>query len=143
MNYFIGTDIVTIFRFASWPQRPTSQLRTIFSAAECDELSQRPSTTAPSFLASRFAVKEAFYKAISQLLVHTNTTSKPFFLRACAPHVTTSTSGTWHVPQLVIDYNGFATATGVTLPILAAQVSLAHEKEHAIATVLLSIRKKN
>ena len=37
--------------------------------------------------------------------------------------------GTWHVPRLIIAYDAFSTATGVILPPLNAQVSLAHERD--------------
>lgn len=147
---FIGTDIVHIPRFIAWIDYPHERLTTLFTDDECTLFKQRkqelchqalPSekkaAILSSFLAGRFAAKEASYKALSQLLARKKITSKSFSLKAWAAHVSTLSTGPWHLPALVINNTSFHNATGVSLPPLTAQVSIAHDGDYAIAQVLL------
>jgi len=74
----IGIDSVDIERFANWKQRPIEQLAKLFTKQEITYCLQNSEKTAERF-AARFAVKEAFYKALSQILPNNNIP----FLTAC------------------------------------------------------------
>lgn len=147
---FIGTDIVHSTRFISWIDYPHQRLTPLFTEAECALFKQRKQSLChqalpsekkaailSSFLAGRFAAKEASYKAISHLLAAQNATNQSFSLKAWAGHVATLPIGPWNLPTLIINNTGFQEATGVSLPPLTAQVSLAHDGDYAIAQVLL------
>lgn len=147
---FIGTDIVHTPRFIAWIDYPHERLATLFTDNECalfkqrkQELShqalpsEKKTAILSSFLAGRFAAKEASYKALSQLLARKNITDKSFSFKAWAPHVSTLPTGPWHLPTLVINNTSFHDATGVSLPPLTAQVSIAHDGNYAIAQILL------
>lgn len=148
---FIGTDIVHTPRFISWIDYPRARLSPLFTDAEYDVFKQRKQELShhalpsekkaailSSFLAGRFAAKEASYKAISQYLAAQGATSKSFSFKAWAPHVATIPVAPWHLPTLIINNAGFHAATGVSLPPLRTQVSLAHDGEYTVAQVLLT-----
>lgn len=129
----IGTDIVAIRRFNHWQHYPLKKLQRIFSANEINDsrLSCKKGYN-PQSLAVRFAAKEAFFKALCSLQIQTNENHLlPPFLTICryisiAKHL----SG---VPILIIDKTFY---TYVHNKKLYTSVSLAHEKEYAIATVI-------
>lgn len=143
---YSGIDLAHILRFHSWLSKSNDELRRIFSANEITEFTTRiqhahdetRTQTGASLLASRFAVKEAAYKAFSQLLVARSMTEQSFSFTAFAPYVSTTRSETWNVPQLSIDYDGFAKATSIRLPLVSSSLSLSHDGEYAIAIVSLT-----
>ena len=143
---FSGIDLVLISRFISWLNKPEDEVLRIFSAYEIQQLHARMtaahdearSQIGGSFLASRFAVKEAAYKALSELLVDQGFAKQSFSFKAFAPHTWTTTDGIWGVPKLVIDHECFEKMTGIQLPQVLSSVSLSHDGEYATAIVSLS-----
>jgi len=137
---FIGIDMVHISRFEPWLNYKEEHLATLFSAAEIAQLHAKEGQKA-AFLASRFAVKEACYKALSSLCAHTQTI-QPFSLRTVARYIEIKKDPRWHTPELYIHRDCFTAATGITLPATIASVSLSHEREYAIAQVVLHTTTK-
>ena len=90
------------------------------------------------FFASRFAAKEAFYKALSTSLVKLGLTSQTFSFAFARKHVEV-VKGVWDVPVLKVNWDALAEKIGVELPKFEAQVSISHEKTTAVAMVVLSV----
>ena len=79
----IGTDVVQVSRFERWRKYKKEQLLRIFSPQELNDCFVEGVLNIEK-LASRFAAKEAFFKAFSQMLVRLQVTRVPFsFLFAC------------------------------------------------------------
>jgi len=156
----IGTDIVQVSRFKSWQNYSEEQLLRIFSEYEL-KIALRDAGFAGSSrlrqgfvghagrtvvgvldlqsLASRFAAKEAFFKALSTALVKLNLTQKTFsFLFACQN--VEVIKGEWDVPELKVDWEIFQEKVGKKLPKLNVDLSISHEKEYAISFVVISIQ---
>lgn len=62
----VGTDATEIDRFIAWTSYPQAKLRRVFTASEL-QYSFAVSVSCAQRLALRFAVKEAFFKAVSTL----------------------------------------------------------------------------
>lgn len=73
----LGIDAVEIKRFSHWHKYTKNQLKRIFSDSEINYCLNNPIKSAERF-ALRFAAKEAFYKAISPLLVQPITLLQTF-----------------------------------------------------------------
>jgi phosphopantetheine--protein transferase-like protein len=126
----VGTDIVRIDRFEKWKMFSYDQKRRIFSNQELLDCGNDISS-----LAVRFAAKEAFFKALCAALVKLGKTEHQFsFLFLCS-HVEV-VKEEWGVPSLKIAWTGIEERVG-QLPILIAEVSLSHEKDVAMAFVVL------
>lgn len=134
----VGVDIVSVDRFESFKKYSHEQLRRIFSE---NELTYCKTEDACSYLteclAARFAVKEAFFKALSAALVKLGKTDREFsFLFSCK-HVEV-VRGTWEVPELLVDWKAFEKKIGGELTSMQVDVSLSHEKKGcAVAIVIL------
>jgi|GEM_PF-240913 len=145
---YTGIDIVFIPRFNSWLNYSPAQLATIFASAEITQLtkllSQESTRTsqpiATQFLASRFAAKEAFYKALSSACAEKKS-STPFTFRTIARHIEVTTDSRWGSPRLFLDTKNFTAASGITLPHISSTISISHEKEYTIAHVLLTVKE--
>ena len=134
----IGIDIVEVKRFDSWEQR---ELSAIFSVAEQKEADQIESSELRlQFLASRFAAKEAFYKALSNALIHLSFTSKAFSFQFARGQVGVI-KGVWDVPTLEVNWGAFEEKIGAKLPKITTHLSISHEKSYACAIVLLEKQK--
>lgn len=149
-SFFIGVDIVAVARCIPWLDYPHDRLSGLYTAYECAAYKERKQelnhSKIPSehkdrilaqFLASRFAAKEALYKALSQWLQAHGMTHRSFSFKALAPLVSLEKEGEWQLPVLHVDWEQVMTLVGDTLPPLHTQVSIAHEHELAIAQVLL------
>ncbi len=132
----IGIDITEVSRFNEWKSYEKDQLEKVFSARELEECS--PLTS--EFLASRFAAKEAFYKAISNLLIRLKLTDRTFSFQFARTHIEVI-KGTWDIPQLQVDWAAFEKKIGASLPPLEVHLSLSHEKLYATAIVVLQAKK--
>lgn len=139
----IGTDITQISRFQRWATYPEAQLLKIYSPQElhtCTNITNSDKQTQqyiPEKLAARFAAKEAFFKALSQTLITLGQTEHTFSFLSIAPLVTV-TQDTWEIPKISINWIRFNEKTSIYLPDLRINLSLAHEKTHAIAFVIIS-----
>lgn len=132
----IGTDIVKISRFNSWNNFSKERLLNVFSEQEIQEFYVNNKLDL-QMLASRFAAKEACYKALSAALIKLNLNKKEFsFLFACKN--IESFKGEWGVPMLKINWVCFEKKLGVKLPNLNIDLSISHEEEFAISFVIIS-----
>jgi len=132
----IGTDIVEVNRFESWQKYSKDQLLRIFSEQELTDCKQDNNYRLES-LASRFAAKEAFFKALSASLVKLNLTKSTFSFLSSCQHIKVI-KPVWGVPQLEIDWQFFEDEIKNKLPKLNVELSISHEKHHAISFVIIS-----
>ena len=138
---FIGTDIVAVERLKRFDRFSYDQMRRIFSREELDYCKLGDSFDWQK-LAARFAAKEAFFKAMSAMLVSLGKTKHEFSFLFLCQHVSVSKTE-WDVPVLVVAWEAieekirekFLSRVFTKTPV--SQLSLAHEQSHAIATVLL------
>lgn len=132
----IGIDLVTINRFESWTEFPIQQLEKIFSPNELRECVDSNNEYIPEKLATRFAAKEAFYKAISATLVSLKKNNQEFSLKKLSPHVVVITAE-WGVPRLQVNWQRLEQLANAQLPNLQVHLSLSHEKTMAVAMVVI------
>ena len=141
----VGIDIVEVNRLKSWVVYSKQKQLRVLSESELEECIKRYDLKSSSvfsqqvleFFASRFAAKEAFYKALSAALVTLGITHKTFSFEFARQHVQVI-KGTWDLPVLDIDWNAFEKKIGTKLPDLHAHLSLSHEKGYAVSCVILS-----
>lgn len=138
--------MVYIPRFKKWLSYTPNQLSTMFASAEIAQLEMlklntthpHPEKRAMQFLASRFAVKEAVYKAISGLCADSLPAVKPFTFRSIARFISIAPDHRWGSPHIQLDSVRFKEATQVALPALKTSVSLSHDNDYAIAQVVVT-----
>ncbi len=130
----IGIDLVKIARFEHWHTFSDARLRKVFSQSEIDSYrSIKNSVQAQLFIGSRFALKEAFFKALSQSFAQCNITTPPFLLVCRAVSTARASWGgveiyvAWNLLNVEISYSK-------NLVIMAC---VTHEHEFSIAKVLL------
>lgn len=134
----VGIDIVEVGRFASWASYPQSELHVLFSEREIVEMSCLSSYERKvEFCASRFACKEAFFKAFSASLVTLGICDISFSFAFARTHVEVVKT-TWDVPILQVQWRAFEEKIEKKLPALRLNLSLSHEKTIACASVIIS-----
>lgn len=132
----IGTDIVKVSRFNSWKNLDKNKFRHLFSEQEL-KLCYKKANLDYQSLASRFAAKEAFYKALSSSLIKLNLNKKEFlFLFSCKNVEILKEE--WGVPKFKINWDAFEEKIGIKIPQLNVDLSISHEKKYAIAFVVIS-----
>ena len=119
----IGCDIVSVKRVKSWDK--------VFSPEEIDFCGDHM----PG-LAARFAAKEAFFKALSSALIKLNLTKNEFSFLFLCKYVQVK-SGFWEVPFLDVNWSAIEEKINAKLPVLNVELSMSHEKEFAMATVVI------
>ena len=132
----IGTDIVRVDRFQSWINLEKEKFLHVFSEQELNYCYKRGKLDLES-LASRFAAKEAFYKALSSSLIKLNLNKKDFFFMFSCKNVDVLIQE-WGVPKLHINWPAFESKIGIKIPNLNLNLSISHEKDYAIAFVVIS-----
>ncbi|MBX9830540.1 4'-phosphopantetheinyl transferase superfamily protein [Candidatus Babeliales bacterium] len=134
----IGTDIAQVARFNAWLSFSREQLYKIFSENELLEsgFTELSAHDQVQKLAVRFAAKEAFFKALSAALVQLGLTETTFSFLFLCKHVQVIKQ-TWEIPQLCVDWQAIERKIGKQLPKLMVHLSLAHERLHVVAFVLL------
>lgn len=133
----VGCDIVATVRFVSWIEKSVEQQLRVFSQAELDELNKLSSKEAQAqFLASRFAVKEAFYKAFCGMLVSIKY-FEDFPSFAQVRRYVALAKDKYGIPYLDIDLKRLEQELTICLPMIASHCSLAHEATHALAFVTI------
>ena len=127
----VGVDLVSVRRFEAWIDFSNKKLSRIFHQHEIEQF--KKSEQKMTFLASRFAVKEAFFKALSVALIRLNIKKEFSFLSlASAVFVQSHEQG---IPLFCFD-NSFLQEL-FNRHQLVVHLSLSHEKEQAIAYVLI------
>lgn len=132
----VGIDLVTINRFESWTEFPVQQLEKIYSSQELQDSLDTNTRYIPEKLATRFATKEAFYKAISATLVNLKKNNQEFSLKTLSPHVEVI-ADEWGVPKLQVNWQILEKLANTKLPNLQVHLSLSHEKTMAVAMVVI------
>ncbi len=132
----VGVDVAETSRFKEWKNYSREKLLKVFGKAELSYLDKEQGASSEQFFASRFAAKEAFFKALSSALVDLNLTKQEFSFQLARHHVEVVKS-TWDIPVLQVNWTAFEEKIGATLPKIKSQLSLSHEKSIAIAFVVL------
>ena len=129
----VGIDVSSVDRFINWNKYSDSSLKKVFTNSEVTEYRKMScAARASQFLASRFSVKEATFKALSSCCDVSNFVM-PSFLKLCKQvSVSKTVAG---VPQLCFDPEN----TIFFYKKIEATVSISHERCHAAAIVLLKI----
>lgn len=127
----IGTDIVCVDRFKKWKSYSYDQLRRVFAKQEIDYCRDDMSC-----LAVRFAAKEAFFKALSAMLVKLGLTKHEFTFLFLCQHIYVDKT-TWDVPVFVVDWQKIGKKIQAELPELQVELSISHERKYAIACVII------
>lgn len=130
----VGIDIVRVDRFVRWGAYSVRSVNRVFTTTEIAEC-----RGAAASLASRFAVKEAAFKAISMALAwYGEKPLKHFVSVARFLEVVKNAHG---IPQLKVNWRGLASYVpmqfGDKVEILT---SLSHESCHAVAIVIVKER---
>jgi holo-[acyl-carrier protein] synthase len=129
MNY-VGIDAVEIERFILWHTFTHKKLERIFTPQEIAYCLQDTMQAAQRF-ATRFAAKEAFYKALNPLL------KKPLpFLTICKEIEILNDPYT-HYPRILCNWERLSIAHHIQ-----ASCSLTHTKSTAIAIIILTDDQK-
>lgn len=128
----VGIDLVRTSRFVRWKDFSSAQLEKIFSSEELSTCQHDVIR-----LATRFAAKEAFFKALSTTLaihsgIHHIPLSLLFICRCAWVHKSKN-----DIPMLVVRWDLIEERLGINLPSLTAHLSLSHEREYACAIVIL------
>jgi holo-[acyl-carrier protein] synthase len=134
----IGTDIVQIDRLNMWAKASTEKLLKIYSLSELADCKNSEYGYSAQKLATRFAAKEAFYKALSSALVFLKLTGKEFSFLFSSQHIHVYMD-IWGVPVLHVNWNAFEKKIDTCLPDIRSHVSLSHESVTALAFVVLSV----
>ena len=136
----IGVDITQISRFISWPEHGTQRLHHVFSEQELEAIKAFDHQQKVQFFASRFAAKEAFFKAFSSALVrlkiHEQTPHGFDFLFACK-HIIIQ-PGTFDIPQVIVDIAAFENKLGIKITEFQTDLTISHEKDYSVAVVTIS-----
>ncbi len=119
----VGIDSIEINRLIPWTQFSSTKLARIFSEEEISYSLSAP-VKAAERLAVRFAVKEAFYKAVVPLLNE----HQPFMKVGKEVSVTYDTR---HTPNLLVNWSSLG------LTSYQAQISLTHTQSMATAIVII------
>ncbi len=127
---FVGVDIVKNKRFDRWFLYSDAQLARVFHSQEITEFRElfiKKPEKAAIYLASRYAVKEAFFKAYSAWREAKNVESKPFLFISSRIFVQKNQK---NIPQLTVDELFICDFPDVS-------VSLSHEECCSVAVVRL------
>lgn len=136
----IGVDIVEVDRFKLWVNYSSEHLLRVFSVSELEYIFAGSQDFAIQKMATRYAAKEAFYKAFSAMLLKLKKTQKTIsFLSTC--RVVSIALDHWEVPAFVIDWNFFEDKLMNTMPDVEVNLSMSHEKKYAIAYVIIQEKK--
>lgn len=130
----IGADIVQVRRFEQMQHLPHERLLRLFTEYELYYAAQTRGGFSLERLASRFAAKEAFFKAFSNYNKGDNRLS--FLTIAPLVEVRNNSEG---APSLIVDWTILKKKLQQQLPVIKVHVSLAHEKEYAQAFVILEV----
>jgi len=126
----IGIDSVEIERFKTWSSLPEDKLLKIFSEKEINYCLSNSKKSAERFSA-RFAVKEAFFKALSII----ESSNKIPFLEICK-HIIVIHGKNGH-PMLNINWNNLIENKQNSQTQYKTFLSITHTKKYATAIVIV------
>lgn len=127
----IGIDSVQVKRFNDWATIPLAQLKKVFSEEEINYCLKVPRMSAQRF-AVRFAVREAFFKALSA----TNQSSQPF-LKVCKAVQLVHAEN--HVPLLKVDWSKLDIEKKESDKSFVVHCTLTHTSDTATAFVIIEL----
>ncbi len=131
----IGIDSVEVERFSSWSNYTPEKLLKIFSKEEIDYCQNIPAKSAERF-AARFAAREAFFKATSQMAPG----NKIPFLTLCRMLCVSSIPG--QSPRLKVDWPSLSRKLISPVPESPrCWLSITHTNSHATVVILLESNK--
>eukprot|EP00644_Phytophthora_capsici_P007622 jgi/Phyca11/127876/e_gw1.72.171.1 len=133
----IGVDVAQVARFERSFTRFGERLLTrAFHPQEIAEFHTRPAAERATFLASRWAVKEATFKAFERYRV---LFPEIYTVRRGAegPPVPTALPVTDHSKALRLQFSGETEVLAARLRLQDSLVSLSHDGDYAVAYVLL------
>ena len=126
----VGIDAVEIIRFHQWHTYTAQKLSRIYTFKEIAYCLQDSAYAAQRF-ATRFAAKEAFYKAISPLLKK----PLPFLIICKEVEIVNDPHG--YYPRIFCNWEKFSISYYIQ-----ASCSLTHTKTTAIAIIILTDDQK-
>lgn len=129
-----GTDIVAVERLERWSNFPNERLQRVFSQEELVAIRAHGQWSAQR-AAAYFALKEAFYKALSNALVATGKLERTVSFASVCPLVNVQKNG-WGIPGLIVDWVALSERVGFDC-VWLVHCSYAHEKQYAVAYVIL------
>jgi len=132
----IGVDLVAINRFDSWKSFSPERLNKVFSDQELIDARDKNGNLISAKLASRFAAKEAFYKALSSVCVAHPEFKQSFSLLQILSAVEMRYDARG-VPFLRVDWFRVIAVVDFKMPPLQVHLSLSHEQSQAIAFVVI------
>jgi holo-[acyl-carrier protein] synthase len=127
----IGIDSVQVKRFNEWSTLCSAQLKKVFSEEEINYCLKTPRLSAERF-AVRFAVREAFFKALSA--THKSSVS---FLKACKAVQLIHANN--QVPLLQVDWSNVVLDKKVAYESFIVHCSLTHTRDTATACVIIEV----
>lgn len=125
----IGIDSTEVKRFSLWATIPMAQLKKVFSEEEITYCLKVPRLSAQRF-AVRFAVREAFFKALCAM----QKTSQPF-LKVCKTIQLSHSDN--QVPLLNVDWDKLVLDKKESANSLTVHCSLTHTNDTATAFVII------
>jgi phosphopantetheine--protein transferase-like protein len=133
----IGVDIVRVDRFEAWINYSEERLLKVFNMHEVEDFMHAGDFQyKKQFLAGRFAAKEAFYKALCSLLSKLNFDLETFTFDKVRKHVFVI-KNSYEIPELSVDWLSIDEVLGASVPKVDLSISISHEKDFAISTVLI------
>ncbi|TMW57458.1 hypothetical protein Poli38472_003383 [Pythium oligandrum] len=144
--YGVGTDVARVSRFQQSYERFGDRfLRKAFHPKEIEEFYARPAVSRAHFLASRWAVKEATYKAFQRyrVLFPEIHVGRHAVLAddTVAKQIQTTLPIATELKSLELLFSGETAALANQLGLVDSHVSLSHDEDYAVAFVILQQRE--
>lgn len=136
----IGIDIVEVSRFEPWISYSKDKLSRVFSKHEIDYFMQvNNADYKKQFLASRFAAKEAFYKALCDFLNKLNFEIESLSFDKVRQHVEVI-KNSYEIPSLNVNWIELNNILRMDVPRLDLSLSISHEKSFVVAAIIISLK---
>lgn len=129
-----GTDIVAVDRLERWCGFADERLYRVFTLEEIAVI-RIDGVWCVQRAAAYFALKEAFYKALSNALVRTGKLEHAVLFASICPLINVI-KNEWGIPELVADWEAISKLAGFDCS-WKVHCSYAHEKLYAVAYVIL------
>ena len=130
-----GTDLVAVARLEPWQKFTDKQLFKVFVPEELLAI-RADGTWSSQRAAAYFALKEAFYKALSNAMVATQKIGHDVSFQQICPLICIQ-KNSWGIPEISVDWQAITDLTGFSQQ-WQVHCSYSHERDYAIAFVVLS-----